>query len=106
MSGTPLSLFPQVPLKKPFLPRRIIHRLPQETPLLQPEELKEWATSIGLEEALGPLILTTDDRLKVLWLLYQYRHLNKMDLRDLPCTNLITHRVKIAPGTKLASSKH
>ena len=40
----------------------------------------------------------------MLCLLYHYRHLNGTDLTDLPCTDLITHRVRIAPGTKPASN--
>ena len=45
------------------------------------------------------------DRLKVLQLLYQYRHLNREDLTDLPCTDSITHRVRIKPGINPASVK-
>ena len=41
----------------------------------------------------------------MLRLLHQYKHLNREDLRDLPCTDLITHRVRIAPSTKPHSCK-
>ena len=40
----------------------------------------------------------------MLCLLYHYRHLNGTDLTDLLCTDLITHRVRIAPGIKPASN--
>jgi hypothetical protein len=60
--------------------------------------LKAWAIDVGLE--LGPLIPTEEDRHKVLCLLYHYRHLNGTDLTNLSCTDLIVHRVRIAPGTK------
>ena len=89
--------------KQPFPARRILRSLPQDQP--SPEFLEEWASSLKLEPVLGPLIPTYHDRIRVLQLLYQYRHLNREDLRDLPCTDLITHRVRIAPGTKPASAK-
>lgn len=100
-SGTPVPSFPQVPFKKPFPDRRVVRNVPKHYPPLP--ELEQWATSVGL--VLGPLIPTAADRLRVLQLLWQYRHLNREDLTDLPCTDLITHRVRIAPGTKPASAK-
>ena len=51
------------------------------------------------------MITTSEQRLRVLRLLYKYKHLNREDLRDLPCTDLITHRVRIAPGTQPHSCK-
>ena len=99
VSGTPI---PTVP-KQPFPARRVIRSLPQEHQ--SPEYLEAWASDLKLEPVLGPLIPTYRDRIQVLQLLYQYRHLNKEDLRDLPCTDLITHRVRITPGTKPASAK-
>ena len=61
---------------------------------------------MNLEKALGPLIPSEADKLRVLQLLSHYRHLNKKDLSDLPCTDLITHRVRIAPGTKPFAVRH
>ena len=103
VSGTPPPLFPHAPLGKAFPARRIVRPPQQNFP--QSEFLEAWAAQLGLEPVLGPLIVTADQRLRVLRLLYQYRHLNREDLRDLPCTDLVTHRVRIAPGTKPASSK-
>lgn len=51
------------------------------------------------------MISTPTDRLKVLQLLYQYRHLNGEDLTNLTCTDLIPHRVRITPGTKTFSAR-
>jgi hypothetical protein len=39
-------------------------------------------------------------RRAVLSLLYSYRDLNDTDLIDLPATPLISHKVRLAPGTK------
>lgn len=103
-SGTPIPSFPHAPLKQAFPARRVIRgSLPQHP---SSQELEDWASQLGLEPVLGPLITTAEQRLRVLRLLYQYKHLNREDLRDLPCTDLITHRVRIAPGTKPASAKY
>jgi hypothetical protein len=64
--------------------------------------LEEWATSIGLQ--LDPLVSSVEARRKVLCLIYHYRHLNGSDLTDLPCTDPITYKVRIKPGTKPASN--
>ena len=88
--------------KKPF-PDRRIHRRPLED--VSEQTLEDWAALMKLEPALGPLIETREQRMRVLRLLYTYRHLNREDLRDLPCTDLMTHRVRIAQGTKPASAR-
>jgi hypothetical protein len=44
-------------------------------------------------------------RRAVLSLLYSYRNLNNTDLIDLPTTSLISHKVRLAPGTKSYSVK-
>lgn len=62
------------------------------------EELEKWALRVGLK--LEPLVPTMEDRLKVLQLLWQYRHLNSEDLTNLPQTDLIVHRVKLKEGVK------
>ena len=103
VSGTPIPSFPHAPLRQAFPARRVVRRSLLQHPSLA--ELEEWASKLGLEPVLGPLITTAAQRLRVLQLLWQYKHLNREDLRDLPCTDLITHRVRIAPGTKPASSK-
>lgn len=64
-------------------------------------QLEQWAKSVEIK--LGPLIPNVASRLKVLQLLYTYRHLNGNDLTDLPCTDLIVHRVCLKKGTKPAS---
>lgn len=92
-----------MPFKKAFPNRRIVRSVPDYQPPL--EELEAWAIRLGLKPVLGPRIPTARDRLRVLQLLYQYRHLNREDLTDLPCTDLITHRIRLKPGTKPASAK-
>ena len=94
--ASPRQAFPSRRMLRGSLPQ---HLLPSS------EELEAWAALLGLEPVLGPLITTAEQRLRVLRLLHQYRHLNREDLRDLPCTDLITHRVRIAPGTKPASCR-
>ena len=79
---------------RPILRPSIQHDIPTTI-------LEEWASTVGL--VLGPLISTEADRHKVLCLFYHYRHLNGTDLTDLPCTDLITHRVRIKSGTKPSS---
>lgn len=64
-------------------------------------QLEQWAKSVEIK--LGPLIPNVASRLKVLQLLYTYRHLNENDLTDLPCTDLIVHRVCLKKGIKPAS---
>lgn len=53
------------------------------------KELKAFIDRTGVK--LGPLIPTQADRTKVIELLYQYEHLNSLDLSDLPATDLIVH---------------
>ena len=85
----------------PFPTRQIIRPLiPAREPLAT---LESWADTVGL--VLGPLVPNEEAKRKVLSLFYHYRHLNGTDLTDLPCTDLITHRVRITPGTKPASNK-
>ena len=69
------------------------------------EALEAWALRLVLEKVLGRLISSVADSLKVLQLLYQYKHLNREDLTDSPCTDLMTHSVRIKPDIKPASSK-
>ena len=105
-SGTPSTLLlgrsrAEVSPKANPYPSRPICR-PSINHSIPSSILGEWATSVGL--TLGPLVTTEAQRHKVLCLLHHYRHLNGTDLTDLPCTDLITHRVRIAPGTKPASN--
>jgi hypothetical protein len=92
-----------MPLKKAFPNRRVVRTVIDRYPSV--EVLEAWALRLGLEKVFGPLIPTAADRIKVLQFLYQYRHLNREDLIDLPCTDLITHRVRIKQDTKPASAK-
>ena len=107
-SGTPgvyamEAIHPYQESRKPFPDRRILRPTIKQFP--PSGELEEWARRLGLEKVLGPLILIPVDRLRVLQLLYQYKHLNGEDLINLPCTDLITHRVRITLGTKPFAAK-
>ena len=53
-----------------------------------------------LKVQIGPLVPSQEAYQTVIQLLYQFRHLNSADLTNLPPTDLIVHRVKLAPGTK------
>ena len=66
-------------------------------------ELLSWATDLGI--VMGNLIPTHEDELRVLQLLYSYRHLNGTNLDSLPSTDLIVHRVRLTPGTLPYSAK-
>lgn len=79
-----------------FPARRVIKKPPTE--FLSLEELEKWAEEVELK--LGPLIPTKEDKHRVFILLYQYCHLNCVDLTDLPCTDIISHNVELVPGTK------
>ena len=112
MSGLCKQPFPsQIDMKAPATtPAALVHPFPTRQ-ILRPSiqarvpsaTLESWAESVGL--VLGPLIPNEEAKHKVLSLFYHYRHLNGTDLTDLPCTDLITHRVRITPGTKPASNK-
>ena len=93
------SFAPRPPSKErsmAFPARRVVREPPRESYPL--DVLEKWAEDIGLK--LGPLIPTDEDKHRVLILLYQYRHLNSVDLTDLPCTDIISHNVELIPGTK------
>ncbi len=64
--------------------------------------LKIWAETAKLK--LKSLVSSEEVRHKVLCLLYHYRHLDEKDLNNLPCTDLITHRIQIAKETKSTSN--
>ena len=64
------------------------------------QKLEAWFTGLKLEPILGPLVPSPEDRIRVLRLLHRYRHLNREDLSDLPCTDLVEHRVRIHPQVK------
>lgn len=63
--------------------------------------LLEWAAELKIQ--LGTLIPIKEDELRVLQLLYSYRHLNSIDLDSLPATDLIVHSARLTPGTKPSS---
>lgn len=108
VSGTPIPMLMEAPInaydkpRKPFPDRRVFRRQMED---VEDRVLEGWAESLGLEPVLRPLITTRENRIRVLRLLYTYRHLNGEDLKNLPCTDLMTHRVLIAPGTKPAFAK-
>ncbi len=88
----------------PLPSRRIARRAYSESDCPPDDELEEWRSQIGLE--LGPLIPSVTDRRRVLCLLWQYKHLNgAKDLSDLPCTDLIVHRVRLKAGTKVVNNR-
>ncbi len=89
------------PVSKPPFPSRRIYR-PSINSSISDIVLETWRESVGL--SLGPMIPTEEHRRKVLLLLFHYRHLNGKDLTDLPCTDLIVHRVQLKEGTKPAAS--
>ena len=64
-------------------------------------ELDAWAQEIGI--SFGPLVETDQHRFLTLELLHHYRHLNGEDFTNLPCTDLITHKVRLVSGTKPSS---
>lgn len=86
-----INPYPSRPILRPSIPACV----PSAT-------LESWASSVGL--ILGPLVPDETARHQVLSLLYHYRHLNGTSLKNLPCTDIITHRVRIKPGTKPASN--
>ena len=57
-----------------------------------------WAKEVDL--VMSFLIPTEANRFRVLRLVHAYRHLNGSDLTDLPPTDMIVHRVRLASGTK------
>lgn len=79
-----------------FPPRRIIWKPPTEFHPL--EVLEKWAEDIDLK--LRPFVPTKEDRNRVLILLYQYRHLNSVNLTNLPCMDIISQNVELVPGTR------
>ena len=88
--------------RKPFPDRRVVRRQLED---VDESVVEAWAASLELEPVLGPMITTQERRIRVLRLLYTYRHLTGEDLTNLPSTDLITHRVREPPGAKPASSK-
>ena len=104
-SGTPSSPKPSptsLPNKSnPFPERRIRRRNPSTEREISNEDLVSWAKEVDL--VIGPLIPTEEDKFRVLRLIHAYRHLNGTDLTDLPPTDMIVHRVRLAPGTKPVS---
>ena len=84
--------YPKRKIRRPS----IDHRVPKEG-------LEKFAKDT--EITLGPLVKTEPQRHKVLCLLYHYRHLNGTDLKDLPPTDLIQHRVYMTPGLKPVNAK-
>ena len=61
-------------------------------------KIEEWFEQVRIN--LKSLILTADDRMNVLRLLYQYKHLNFTELIDLFSIDLIIHRVILQFDTK------
>ena len=64
-------------------------------------DLKVWANQIDL--ILESLISSMRAKIKILKLLWQYRHLNSENFSDLSLTNLIIHRVQFQSKTKSSS---
>ena len=81
---------------KAFFSRRIVWAFSAEFYSL--DILKKWAEKIELK--LKSLISIKKNKHRVLFLLYQYRHLNSVDLTDLSCTDIITHNVDLISKIK------
>ena len=60
-------------------------------------EMKKCVTALKIELK---SLLSSDRKNKIIKLLYQYRHLNSVNLSDLSKTNLIIHRVRFVSETK------
>src|SRR6266511_3337794 len=58
-----------------------------DIPIPKDVDLEQWISSVGVE--VGPLVPSPEHRLQVLALLYHYRHLNGIDLKYHPKTDLI-----------------
>lgn len=59
-------------------------------------ELEKCVSELGVH--LRSLIPNVEEKVKVWRLLYQYHYMNSVDLLDLPPTDHIIHRIKLAPG--------
>lgn len=66
------------------------------------EELNDWAKEKGVE--VGDMI-SQQERLDVLQLLWTYRDLEATGITDMPATDLIVHRAILKPGTPIYRSK-
>lgn len=50
--------------------------------------------------------LSSEERTRVLQLLYRYQHLDGRGLDDLPSTDLVVHRIRLADGMKPVASRY
>ena len=107
VSGLITGLSPEVfskpkivhPVQRHHLPeRRIIKRIFANHP--STEKFEKWAESLKLSGNLGLHIPTKKNRITVLQLFYEYRHLNGTNFTKLPCTDFIVHRIRFSAGTK------
>lgn len=69
---------------------------------LSKEELYEWAEKESLN--IGTLVPNEIEKIKVLRLLWTYRDLGAKDLRDIPPTDLVQHRIRLKEGCQVYSS--
>lgn len=76
--------------------RRVTRRVVDTTQTL--EALKAWAESEGI--TLGKAIPNDEWKLKVLQALWTYRDIGAKELKDIPATDLIVHRVTPREGIK------
>lgn len=68
------------------------------------ETLLAWAKEKGV--TLGEAISTNKAKYDLLQLLWVYQDIGAIQLKDIPPTDLITHRVKPREGTKVHNAKH
>ena len=94
-----LSLQASFPVQHP-LERHPLPDAPDSYP--SHAELQIWVEELKVQ--LGSQIPSEADELRVLQLLYSYRHLNGTNLNSLPSTDLIVHRARLTPGTKPSSA--
>ena len=100
MKSSPTSLLQKA---NPFSERRLRRRNPSTPQEISNVDLVVWAQEVDL--MLGSLILTEEDKFRVLRLVHAYRHLNgESDLTDLFFTDMIVHRMRLAPRIKSVSS--
>lgn len=90
-------------MKQPFLVERRVIRL-NTTDVPGRDEVDEWFKHRGFLPV-GPLAATEDQQDTVKALLWTYRDIFVDDLRDIPPTDLIHHRVRLKEGTPVHSEK-
>ncbi len=90
------------PLKNFFTTRRLVRREIKDTP--DYEALLVWAKKKGV--TLGEAISNDKAKFDLLKLLWVYQDIEAITLKDIPPTDLITHRIQLKEGTKIHKAKY